>query len=321
MITLGLLKTELPEFLANSSLGSRISNWVFWVQQDILSSHKYWWNRKKTSFSTTSGTAEYFLSSRVNGWDITWMGDTARDGFEIKKQPLEVIYNADATPTDTGDPYWWAPVELAGVQASNTATTSSAVSTSASDTAINVLIRGQVSSKDRFETISLNGTVSATPSSPLTWDADSVHSVTLSADPVGAVTVTIGNVVAVIPPSHTRIQCPRIRLKDVPGSTLTLPYVFDQTPLKLVADGDIVEIPDAGQSAVFEGVLYWGYKNNGDVGLAEKQFQVYQRAKESLRSWSHREVSKVDNKYWPNNFGEEVPFTLPRTVGATIDGQ
>lgn len=319
MITIGLLKTELPEFLANSSLGSRINDWVYWVLADILSSpSKFWWNKKKADLTTVNGTAEYFLSTRVNGWDVLWMGDTAREGTEIEKGDLESIYRFDSTPTDSGDPILWAPVELSSVEASNTATTSSAVSTSTSDLSIVVTIRGQVSSKERYETISLNGTTSATPASPLTWDADTVHSVTLSTGPVGAVTVTIGNVVAVIPPNHVRVQSPRIRLWRVPGSALTLPYIFYQRALKPISDNDIVEIPDAGMNALLEGVLYWGYKNNGDIDFAAThQWNKYLAAKEQFRSWSQTDISRKDVKTWPQRISD-VPWTLPRTITATV---
>lgn len=319
MITLGLLKTELVQFMVNQTISDRVPNWVHWVTTDILSApHKFWWNKKKSSFATVSGTSEYFLSQRVSNWDILWMGDEARQGVEIVKTDLEKIYRHDSTPTDSGDPVVWAPVDMSSVQASNTATTASAVSTSAADLSINVIIRGQVSSIERYETISLNGTTPATASSPVTWTADTVYSVSLSAVCAGVVTVTIGNAVAVIPPGLQRIQCPRIRLWRVPGSTvLTLPYIFYQKAMKPVADGDMIDIPDFAFDALLKGLFYWGHRNNGEASLAQSTWNEYLAAKDKLRSVSQLEVTRRNEKDWNVSSGE-VPYTIPRTITYTV---
>jgi len=318
MITLGLLKTELVQFMVNQTISERVPNWVYWVVNDILSSpYKFWWNKKKGSLTTTDGTAEYFLNHRVNNWDVLWMGDEARQGFEIKPTDLEKIYKFDSTPTDEGDPVVWAPVNLVSVQASNTATTASAVSSSTADLSVNVIIRGQVSNIERYESISLNGTTTATATSPLTWTADSVYSVSLSAACTGAVTVTIGNVVAVIPPGLQRIQCPRIRLWRVPGDTLTLPYIYYQKAMKPVADGDIVDIPDFAMDTLLKGLFYWGHRNNGENQLAQSTWNEYLVSKDKLRSISQGQIAQDNKKEWAVSQGD-VPYTLPRTITATV---
>lgn len=318
MITLGQLKTHFAGFAANQNISAKISDWAYWVVSNILATpQKFWWNKKKTSLTTVASTPEYFLDPRINGRDILWMGDESRQGFEICEKPLEEIYRYDSTPTDEGNPTFWALVNQAEVQDLNTATTSSAVSTDGSDLSGTVLIRGKVSGKDRFETISLNGTTPATPSSPLTWDADSITSVSLSDAPVGAITVTVGNVVAVIPPGHQRIQAPRIRLWRIPGDVLTLPYIFYQKPLRMVADSDILQIPEAGFDCVLKGMLYWAYLNNGDVDFAQAKWGEFLQAKKDFISWSQNELNKKQEKSWPRD-RKDIPFRLPRTINATV---
>lgn len=319
MITLGLLKTELVQFLVNETIPARVPNWVYWVMTDILSSpQKFWWNKKKSSLTTVSGTAEYFLTHRVSGWDVIWMGDEARNGFEITKTDLERIYRHDSTPTDTGDPVVWAPVDLSSVQASNTATTASAVSTSTADLSVNVIIQGQSSGIDQYETISLNGTTTATATIPVTWTADTVHSVSLSAQCIGVVTVTIGNDIAVIPPGLQRIQCPRIRLWRVPGSTvLTLPYTYYAKAARPVNDGDMVDIPDFAFDALLKGLFYWGHKNNGETREAQSTWGEYLAAKQKLISFSQTEVTRKQQKEW-NTSIRDVPYTIPRTITHTV---
>lgn len=318
MITLGLLKTEFTSLLVNQTISTRIADWAHWTVADILSSYDFWWNKKKGSFSTTSGTAEYFLNHRVQGKQISWMGDESNQGREIVEVPLEHIYKYDSTPTDTGDPEVWAYVEQAEVQASNASGTSTAVSSSASDSGITVVIWGQVSSVDRYETISLNGTTTATPSSALTWTADSVRSVSLSQACVGVVTVTVGGTtVATIPPGLQRVQCPRIRLWRVPGSTLALPYIFYQKPMKAINDGDIIDIPDMGFEALRLGIEYIGHKNNGDIDFARAVKQEYKEAKAELFSRSNRELNQIKKKNF-NQSPPGVPFILPRTISGSV---
>lgn len=246
------------------------------------------------------------------------MGDESNQGREIDEVPLEHIYRYDSTPTDTGDPEVWAYVEQAEVQASNIAGTSSAVSSSNSDQSITVVIWGQSSSVDRYETISLSGTSTATPSSALTWTADTVRSVSLSQACTGVVTVSVGGTAVVtIPPGLQRVQCPRIRLWRVPGSTLTLPYIYYQKPLKAINDGDIVDLPDMAFEALRLGIEYIGHKNNGDIDYARMIYDDYRQAKFDLHSRSTRELNQVIKKDFHRS-PPGVPFILPRTISGSV---
>lgn len=307
----------MAAFMVNQTISTRVADWVYWVMKDILKTpSKFWWNKKQTTLTTVDGTAEYFLSHRVSGADIIWMGDNDRQGFEIQKTTLERIYRYDSTPTDEGDPVVWAFVDQSEVQASNTAATISVVSDNAADTAMTLTVRGQVSGIERYENVTLNGLTPAVGS--LTFTADTITSCSLSANCVGVVTVTTGATTIVsIPPGLQRIQCPRIRLWRVPGSVLTLPYIYYQKAMKPINAGDIVDIPDEGFDALLKGLFYWGHKNNGDTREAEGSLQEYQIAKRELISWSQHEPTKVDKKYWPQRAGDLQP-SLPRLIVATV---
>jgi len=318
VITLGTLKTIFTNALANEGVSDLIGDWVYLTEIEILNTtHKYWWNKRKDDFDTVDGTGEYFLSSDVWGKDILWMGDEDIQGKEIVETDLETIYSYDSTPTDEGEPFLWALVNSPHVQASNTATTSSAVSSSNSDLSITVTIRGKVSGNHRVETISLNGTTTATPSSALTWDADSVYEVQLSSVCVGVVTVTIGTSVAVIPPGELRVECPRIRLYYVPGDARTIPYIYYRRPRKMTADAQIIEMPDSIIPCFMKGIEYWGHFNNGDLDFARAAKEEFMGLKQEAINLSSQQLKQEKRKYWDNSVGK-VPFYLPRTIDATV---
>ncbi len=317
MITLGLFKTEFAEFLANRNIATRLPEWIYWAGIDLISSYDFWWNKKKSSFTTSASVAEYFLSNRVNGKQIIWMGDESNQTREITEVDLEWIYRTDSTPTDEGDPIHWAYVEQSEVQATNTSGAVSITSSSSSDSGINVSIKGKVSGVDRYEVLSLNGT--STVTGALTYDADSIESINLESKCTGVVTVTTGSVtIASIPPSLQRILCPRIRLWYVPSETLTIPYIYYQRFNKPVNDSDIIDLPDNALKALISGVEYYGHKNNGDIQFANEARSRFEEDKRQLYSWSTRDLNKIKMKKFGTSISNAEKWNLPRTISATV---
>lgn len=317
MITLGLFKTEFAEFLANSNIATRLPEWIYWAGIDLISSHDFWWNKKKSSFTTAASTAEYFLSPRVNGKQISWMGDESNQTKEITEVDLEWIYRTDSSPTDTGEPIHWAYVEQSEVQAANTSSTISIVSSSSADSGIAVTIRGKVSGIDRYEVLSLNGTSAVVGT--LTYDADSIESINLETKCTGVVTATTGaTTIASIPPGLQRLLCPRIRLWYVPSETLTIPYIYYQRFNKPVNDSDIIDLPDNALKALMSGIEYYGHKNNGDVQLASEARSRFEEDKQQLYSWSTRELNKVRMKKFGSSVSNADKWNLPRIISATV---
>jgi hypothetical protein len=317
MITLGLLKSEMREFLVNEAISSRISDWAFWVTADILSRHDFWWNKKKSSLTTVASTAEYILSPRVNGKQISYMGNEAQRGFEITERDLEDFYRFDSTPTETGEPRHWAYVDQSEVLAITTAaSTVTVVSSSASDLSVNVVVRGKVGGVDLVEEIALNGTTSATGT--LSFDADGFESVSLSDVCAGYITVTANSqTISQIPPGLQRIQAPRIRLWRVPSSALTLPYIYYQNAIKATKDGDIINLPNSAMKALRRGITVIGHENNGDIDLALSLDKQYNEFIAELYSTSTRELNKVYKKNF-NCKDSEVVGILPRLIVGSV---
>lgn len=315
MITLGQLKTEFTSILTSRKVNARLANWVHWVHTDIINSYDFWWNKKQGSLTTVASTAEYCLSTRVNGKQVSWMGNSASRNKEITEVPLEEIYRLDSTPTETGDPIYWAYVGESEVQAVTTvAATVNVVSTSASDSSINVFVQGLVSSAERYEEIALTGTSTATGT--LTFDIDGVASVSLASVCVGSVTVKHGTVtIAVIPPGQLRVTCPRIRLWRVPGSTvLTLPYIYYKNALKPVKDSEIIDLPDSAMKCLRRGISVIGHEDNGDQDFMQLNDSLYEKEKRDLYSMSTRQLNVVHKKNFHRRPSGDVPSILPRLI-------
>lgn len=314
MITLGTLKNEFASFLVNQTIATRMSDWVYWVLMDIVSSNEYWWNKKVGTFSTTSGTAQYFLNHRVNMRQLKAMFDTTNNS-EIKERSLEWIYTADPTPTETGTPKHWAYVNQANVQAvATTGAIVSVASSSASDTNISVRVSGKVSGIERTETITTNGTNSV--SGTLVWDAGEISSIVLASVCAGVLTATSNSTTIVsIPPGYLRVQCPLIRLYLVPGGTYSISYIFYQRALKPVSDSDIIEIPDEAHKALRYGLEEIGHFNNGDIDFSIEANKKYEFAKKELWKWSNRNLNTNEIKDYTPTI--PVAFRLPETISYT----
>jgi len=315
MITLSLLKSELPEFLVNDSLASRLPEWIYWVQRDLVNYYDWWWNKEKTSFTTVASQAEYILDHRVDGKKIKWMGneDDRRDA--MKEVNLENIYQTDSTPTDSGTPDWWAFVKQTEISKDNSiAAVLSVVSTSAADT-MKVVVRGKVSGLEDSEEVDLTG-VSSNPGSKV-WDANSLESVTLASASAGTITATVStDTIVELSPGMLRKQSPRIRLWRVPGSAIVIPYIFHKKPLKVTKEGDIIDIPDEAFRALIKGVLEWGYRNNGDVDFAQQMRAEYEDEKKKLRSRAEKEFDSDRRKLFGRP-STRLAFRLPRTLNGT----
>jgi len=311
MITLSTFKTEFANFMVNQTISSRLSDWIYWVLIDIVSTNEYWWNKKTATFTTVSGTAQYYLSHRVNMKQIKGMFDTTNNG-EITERSLEYIYTTDPTPTETGTSKHWAYVGQAEVQGvAAAAAIVKVISTSALDVNIAVRVSGKVNGIERTESITLNGLTSV--DGVLVWDAGEISSITVASICAGAVTATSsGTTIVSIPPGYLRVQCPLIRLFLVPGGAYSITYLFYQRALKPVNDSDIIEIPDEAFKALRFGIEEIGHLNNGDIDFSIQANKKYEIAKNDLWKWSNRNLNRNEIKdYRPS---PPVSFRLPDTI-------
>lgn len=315
MITYGTILSELPEFLVNDSLTSRLSNWTEWTLRDLTSSYEWWWNQAVGSITTVDETAQYLLSHRVDGRKVKWLGNTDNKTQHLTLVNLQDIYKRDSTPTDTGTPTEFAFVDQVEVTLINTiAAVGSIVSTSAADT-MNSVWTGLVDSIERVEVIPLTGTVAATGS--LVWDIGSVTSVVIASASAGVVTASVSTeVVVTLSPGMLRKQCPRVQLYRVPGSALTIPYIYHKNVLKPSNNGDIIDIDDSALPVLLKGIMYWGYRNNGDLDFAQQIRAEYKDDKEELISLSEKDGAKKLRKKFENS-GVVYNYTLPTYINGT----
>lgn len=317
MIPVSTIQTEAKSFLKNQTVSTQVLTWIYLSLSEILAAHDYWWNKKKTSFATVASTPEYILDHRIQGKQISWMGDEDNQTKEITECTLEQIYSFDSTPTDTGDVSNWAYVNKTEVQAITTSAGAvTVVSSSTADTSASVVIRGRVSSVERIETLALNGTTNVVGT--LSFDADGIESITLTSECTGVITATGSTATLVkIPPGYLKIESPRVRLHYVPSEVLTIPYIFHQKPIKPSSTSDIIDIPDYAMDALLTGVEKYGHRNNGDFDLSFKTHEIFLKKIQDLWVRSKRELNIVHRKDFTRS-GDKMVFTLPRTVTYTV---
>jgi hypothetical protein len=262
---------------------------------DIIAENDYPWNKKTTTFTTTSSVPEYILNHRVSGKQIYKIFDETNNR-EVCEKDLIDFYQEDPTPTETGTPYKWAFVCQSEVQNITTAAgVVSVSSSSASDTNITLIVRGKVSGVERIESLTLNGT--STVTGTLSFDADGIESVCLGSYPVGIVTVLQGaQTLSVLPPGYLRIQAPRIRLSYVPGGTYTLRYFYFQKAQRPSSPYDIIDIPDEGFRCLRKGIEAIAHMNNGDIDFAATAERDYEALKKKFYIWSVRNLNKKEVK-------------------------
>lgn len=322
MQTLGQLKSFFSQAVVNQALlsGTQINDWVYWVATDIVTTAPFWWNRgRPRTFATVDGTAEYFLSSRVMLDNVWGMYDQTSDQ-PLHKRDIEWMYAQDPTPTDEGDPSYWAYVghhEAQAIDATGGAVT--AVSSNALDTDIDVVCRGPASSIEDYDILTLNGTTSVSGSKSTSFDANAVVEINLESAAQGIVTVTGGSgstTLASIPPGETRVQCPLIRLFLVPGDANTIQYHFYKTQKRPVSDSEMIDLPEIAYKALHYGIEEIAHFYNGKQQASLNAFEKYREAKRELVSLSERDIAGNEIK----DYKETGPFhlRLPETIDGSV---
>lgn len=319
MMTLGDLKTFFALGTVNEALRSSGSNTmgqiVHWVVSDIIATADFWWNQGQDTFDTVDGQAHYFLSNRVFMDKIWGMVDEDNDN-PLQKKDLSWIYERDVTPTEESDAKYWAYVDQQSCQAVPTAAgVMTAASSSASDTSIDIVLRGTSSSIERYEILTLSGTSTVTGS--ISWDASLPVSINLESKAAGLVTVSRSTTMAQIPPGHLRVLRPRIRLYEVPGTTGdTLRYFFYKRSVPLVSDADMVDLPDSAFKALRYGVEEIAFFLVGKTKASESAFKKYQLSLNDLVNLSERDIAGNEIK----DYRQPVPFAyrLPDTISGSV---
>lgn len=171
------------------------------------------------------------------------------------------------------------------------------VSSSTSDIATSVTIRGDVAGAETSETLTLNGTSTVTGSKVFTRIKSISKDVT-----VGAVTVTCNSqTMCVIDAEQKVVRVMKIRIFSVPNANTTLSIPYHIKPLPMVLDNDIpvIDIDDCLEAgARADG---WRYKRQGNkAGVEEGNFNLML----SDYQWN------LENQ--PNRANQFQPVSYPR---------
>ena len=207
-----------------------------------LMSERTWpfmvWPREE-SLTTVAGTRTYALKSGVSKI-LTLYDNVLRSTFPLISRPEWENVGVNRVDRQTyplgaiyGDTW---PVAAQPASATVTVTSSSA-----SDTAVTVILSGLDSNGDSAtETITATGTSAAT--STVTW----LHlwAVTKTGTWVGTMTLTSGSdTLLTLTASETAKQYPTLEFIETPQSARTYLYTAQRTPVTLTNDTDIPDTP------------------------------------------------------------------------------
>ena len=195
------------------------------------------------SFATVAGTQNYVLPDDF-GKELSCADVT--NGIPLEKKDLAELYRryGDSITTSGTAERYVIYDDVVKAQPTS-ASTLSFVSSSASDTAITIQVRGISSSVETYETITITGTSAVATSNSYT----SIIGISKSAASVGYFTVTSNSGVvtnALIPKETLETRYKLIKLHYVPAgvATINLPYISKPLPLSQDYDYPVIEIAD-----------------------------------------------------------------------------
>ena len=195
------------------------------------------------SFATVSGTQNYALPDDF-GKEIACTDVTNKLG--LAKNDLEELYRLyPEALTAAGSAERYAIYTDVVKAQPTSASVLAIVSSSASDTAITVHIKGIANSVEVYESVTLTGTSAVNSANSYT----SIKSISKSAASVGYVTITSNSAAvtnALIPRETLETRYKLIRLHYVPSSvaTISLPYIIKPMPLSQTYDYPLLDIGD-----------------------------------------------------------------------------
>lgn len=198
--------------------------------------------KDSTTLSTTSATSLYYLDPRV--MNIVNMRETTdQQSLEYySRKDFEKDYPYPAS-TETGQPSIYVPLRKLRVTVQPTSASAlSIASSSASDTAVYVVVNGLSSGIRKTERLLLTGTSTVTSSNSYT----ELYAISKDAT-VGTVTVTSNSAAVTnisLLPAESFKEHWEVRLHQIPDSTYTIEYTFNVIPWSMVNDEDYIPLPD-----------------------------------------------------------------------------
>lgn len=274
-----------------------------------------WLRQYDYTLTTTSSVEAYALSSLVDTSKIISFRDTSSPRY-ISNMSESHFQRFEPGPTATGDAFLYRLVGFSPVQNQPTsASTLSFTSSSASDTAVDIRVKGLNGSSVLVEdTVTLNGTNAVTTTNSYT----KVLSLSKDAVTVGSVTcksnaAAVTNVV--IAPTNRHLSHPVVKIFNIPDSTDTLKYDFTMKLTDLVVGDDTSLIPEQYHDVIELYAIYRCYKHLNNTTMWQSTYAEFNaRIEDMLRD--HRQPSGVWalDDYEPSStiYETQMPSMFPR---------
>lgn len=243
--------------------------------------HLWSWLKRKSTFSTASGQADYRMERDVDR--IAIMRQTTSP-TRIVQVTDDTFFRQLPNPTETGLPRFYRMWEIDGLSTKlSSADTLTIVSSSSSDgTSFTVSVTGYVSGKLISELVTLNGTTSVVTSN--TFDAREVF-ISKSANTTGNITITKttgGTTLLVVGPQEISPRFKVVTLYPEPSSVITIFNEYYKRIKELVNDSDAPEFDPKWHYVVTFGVIAKIYQFLGKTSDYEAQMSVFASAVRSM---------------------------------------
>ena len=238
------INTSIEAYINQTLLEIQSPSWAFEQAGLRGYDHKWSFNRRKTTLTTTDTIENYQLPRDLD--DIGLIRQTTSP-IKLHFIPDDLFYEWLPYPTATGNPRWYRIWDEEGVEVRlSTDDMIEVLSDSASDTSQTVRIVGyDANGLLRTESITLTG-VTAAPGT-ITYDAGKILRVSKSADTTGVITIrekTADTTLVMLAPSETMARFKIISFYPIPSSTLTLYLEYFTRIRRLEGDDDVPDIPE-----------------------------------------------------------------------------
>lgn len=255
MLQLADYKSEVNKTCVASGVNSRVPKWLKAVEDEAFSTRPLWFLVRKQTLTLVVDQEYYVLDERMDGRRAVKFSNSTADGHIHPMKLAELLW-ADATPTETGDPYAYVLEQMVRVQAFNTTACKVAMATSASgDESKVVVVKGYDSSNIyRTDPVTLDGTDSSTSvNSAITWAIGRIEEVTKQSTFTNSLTVTAdaaATTIVTLAPNDKMIEAPKVRFRRIPSAADSVPYYFYMKARELTHDYDSPLIPEQFQWSV-----------------------------------------------------------------------
>jgi len=275
------METLVNDFINDTLNEINDPGWAFAPRKELQ--HNWSWLRRKDTFSTVSGTADYVLPRDVDRIAILRQETTP---IKLRQVSDRRFYFIDAKRDESGNPKTYRLWEVSGVStklaAADTIDVVSDSSSDSGDSELAVTVWGYVDGILRSETYTLNGTTDVTGS--LTFDADDLF-VSKQKNTTGTITVTEnsgGDTLVDLAPQDRNPLFKVVSLYPNPSSAITMYLEYYTRIRELTADSDVPQFDSKWHHIVVKGVLAKIYQHLGKETETQSAVAMYRSVTRSM---------------------------------------